>query len=40
MRAICVDDERQTLQLTLSLCEMLPQITAVEGFTDARKALA
>lgn len=40
MRAICVDDERQTLQHTLSLCEMLPQITAAEGFTDARKALA
>ena len=39
MRAICVDDERQTLQDTLSLCRELPQISAAEGFTEPRAAL-
>ena len=40
MRVICVDDERQTLEEILSLCEKLPRISAAEGFTDPGKALA
>ena len=39
MRAICVDDDRQTLQNTLSMCREMPQITAADGFTDPREAL-
>ena len=39
MRAICVDDERQTLQDTLSLCREMAQIASVDGFTDPREAL-
>ena len=40
MRAICVDDDRQTLQNILSLCEQLPRITTAQGFTEPEKALA
>lgn len=40
MRAICVDDERQTLQDTLSLCREDPQIQSAEGFCDPQEALA
>lgn len=40
MRAVCVDDDRQSLQNTLSLCRQMPQLEAVEGFTSPRDALA
>lgn len=40
MRAICVDDEALVLRLTLTLCRELPELTEVEGFTDARAALS
>ena len=39
MRAICVDDDRQTLQDTLSLCREMPQITRADGFSDPGEAL-
>ena len=39
MRVICVDDERQTLQDTLSLCGENALISDAEGFTDPREAL-
>ena len=39
MRAICVDDDRQTLQNTLVMCRGRPQITSVEGFSSPREAL-
>ncbi|MBO5496538.1 MAG: response regulator [Oscillospiraceae bacterium] len=39
MRVICVDDEQQTLQNTLALCREITQITAADGFTEAREAL-
>ena len=39
MRAICVDDDRQTLQNTLVMCRGRPQITSVEGFSSPLEAL-
>ncbi len=39
MRAICVDDERQDLEALVSLCETLPQIHALQGFSRAQDAL-
>ena len=39
MRVVCVDDDRQTLQNTLSLCRQMPQVEAAEGFSRARDAL-
>ena len=39
MRVICVDDENLILQLTVSLCRELPQITDVIGFPGAAEAL-
>ncbi|MBO5555994.1 MAG: response regulator [Oscillospiraceae bacterium] len=39
MHTICVDDERQTLEETLALCQKMPQITSVKGFTNPREAL-
>lgn len=40
MKAICVDDEKQALQNSLSLCREMLQLTAVEGFSSPREALA
>ena len=40
MRAICVDDDRQTLQNTLTLCRQSGKLASVEGFTSPRDALA
>lgn len=39
MRALCVDDDRQSLQNTLSLCSQARLIASVEGFTSPREAL-
>ena len=39
MQAICVDDERQTLQDMLSLCREMPQIAKADGFLEPREAL-
>ena len=39
MKAICVDDENLVLQLTVSMCRELPQITEVEGFTHPKDSL-
>ena len=40
MRAICVDDEPLVLQLVVSLCEELPELSEVRGFGSAEEALA
>ena len=40
MKAICVDDDRQELLQTLSLCREMLQLTEVEGFSGAEEALA
>lgn len=40
MKAICVDDEEQTLQSTLSLCRQMARISDAQGFTDPKMALA
>ena len=40
MKAICVDDEKPALQETLSLCREMLQLSAVEGFSAPREALA
>ncbi|MBQ5968913.1 MAG: response regulator [Clostridia bacterium] len=40
MKAICVDDEPLVLNLAVSLCRELPELETVEGFTNAREALA
>ena len=40
MIALCVDDEILIMQLTLSMCRELPEISGVQGFTDAAEALA
>lgn len=40
MRAICVDDEPLVLQLVVSLCQELPQLSEVRGFGSAGEALA
>lgn len=39
MRAICVDDERAAVNLLVALCQKLPQLDEVTGFTDPREAL-
>ena len=39
MIAICVDDERKTLEYTVNRCRELAQMDLVEGFTRAREAL-
>ena len=39
MRAICVDDDRQTLHNTLALCRQTETLVSVEGFTNPREAL-
>ena len=39
MRAICVDDEPHVLQMVVSLCRELPQLTEVTGFETAAEAL-
>ena len=40
MRAICVDDERISLEEALSACGALAQVDEVRGFDSARGALA
>ena len=40
MRAVCVDDDEQTLRQTLALCGEMPHLTETEGFTEAEAALA
>ena len=40
MRAICVDDEPHVLQMVVSLCQEMPQLTEVTGFETAADALA
>ena len=40
MKAICVDDEQRTLEYTVDRCRELEQMDSVEGFTNARDALA
>lgn len=39
MRAICVDDDWQTLHDTLALCRQAQTLASVEGFTSPRDAL-
>lgn len=39
MLVICVDDEKLVLQLTVTMCQELTQITDVKGFTQAKEAL-
>ena len=39
MRAICIDDEELILNMTVTMCQDLPQIDEVQGFTDAVEAL-
>ena len=39
MRAICVDDEVNALQLIEALCRRLPQLDQVEAFTSSADAL-
>ncbi len=39
MRAICIDDEELILNMTVSMCEKLPQLDEVHGFSDAPEAL-
>lgn len=39
MRAICIDDEELILNMTVSMCEQLPQLDEVHGFSDATEAL-
>ncbi|MDO4973160.1 MAG: response regulator [Eubacteriales bacterium] len=39
MRAVCVDDDRLSLQNTLGLCRQMPQVQSAEGFTRARDVL-
>ena len=40
MRVICVDDATVILQHTVNLCEAIPQIDEVKGFTNPLEALA
>ena len=40
MRAICVDDEALVLQLVVSLCKEIPDLTDVKGFGSADQALS
>ena len=39
MRIICIDDEPLILNMTVELCEKLPQKPEVKGFTKAGEAL-
>ena len=39
MRIICVDDEELVLNLVVYLCEQLPDIDEVKGFTESAEAL-
>ncbi len=39
MKIICVDDEALVLQLVVRLCEQLPQVSEVKGFTNPLEAL-
>lgn len=39
MKIICVDDEELILNLIIYMCEQIPQIDEVEGFSSALKAL-
>lgn len=40
MKIICVDDERLVLELTVSMCRKLAQVTEAEGFQRSVDALA
>ena len=40
MRIICIDDEPLILNMTVELCEKLPQKPQVKGFTKADEALS
>ena len=40
MKAVCVDDEENSLRQTLSLCGEMPQLSEVVGFRDPCEALA
>ena len=39
MRAICIDDEELVLKLTVSMCEAIPQLDEVRGFTTVKDAM-
>lgn len=39
MKVLCVDDEKMILDMTVSLCEDIPEFTRVAGFQNARHAL-
>ena len=39
MIAICVDDEPLVLQMIVSLCKDIPELTDAVGFTNAQDAL-
>ena len=39
MRVICVDDENLILELTVTLCRELPEVSEVQGFLSAKEAL-
>ena len=39
MRVICVDDAAVILEHTVKLCEGMPQIDEVKGFTNPLEAL-
>ncbi|MBQ9228703.1 MAG: response regulator [Eubacterium sp.] len=39
MKIICVDDEKLILQLVMLMCEQLPQVSEVVGFSSALEAL-
>ena len=40
MKIVCVDDEILILQLTVSMCERLPQDPEVAGFDNVKEALS
>ena len=40
MRVICVDDEPLILDMTVSMCREVPDVTEAEGFGSAAEALA
>lgn len=39
MRILCVDDEELVLNLVVFLCEQLPEVDEVKGFSDSLKAV-
>ncbi|MCR4725406.1 MAG: response regulator [Clostridia bacterium] len=39
MNVICVDDEELVLQLTVSLCRDIPEVSEIEGFSYVQDAL-